>query len=99
MSLLLLEQRRFAGLLFSSRGCARWDPQTPEHTTESDLKGVATYWTMRWVIASPRTRHATTPPQWMVRISRVHVAFYWNEMDAWYEEEERAFAHARDPTN
>ncbi len=26
-----------------------------------------------------------------------YIAFYWSKMDAWYEEDERAFAHARDP--
>jgi uncharacterized protein (DUF427 family) len=26
-----------------------------------------------------------------------YVAFYWNKMDAWYEEAEQIYAHARDP--
>jgi uncharacterized protein (DUF427 family) len=26
-----------------------------------------------------------------------HVAFYWNKMDAWYEEEEQVFVHPKDP--
>lgn len=26
-----------------------------------------------------------------------YVAFYWNRVDAWYEEEEQIFQHARDP--
>lgn len=26
-----------------------------------------------------------------------HVTFQWNKMDAWYEEEEQVFVHARDP--
>jgi uncharacterized protein (DUF427 family) len=26
-----------------------------------------------------------------------HVTFAWGQMDAWYEEEERVFVHARDP--
>ena len=26
-----------------------------------------------------------------------YVAFYWDKMDAWYEEDEQVFAHARDP--
>jgi uncharacterized protein (DUF427 family) len=25
------------------------------------------------------------------------VAFYWNKMDAWYEEDQQVFGHARDP--
>jgi uncharacterized protein (DUF427 family) len=26
-----------------------------------------------------------------------HIAFYWNVMDAWYEEDDEVFAHPRDP--
>lgn len=26
-----------------------------------------------------------------------HVAFYWNQLDAWYEEDDEVFVHARDP--
>jgi uncharacterized protein (DUF427 family) len=26
-----------------------------------------------------------------------HIAFYWREMDAWFEEDEEVFVHARDP--
>ena len=29
--------------------------------------------------------------------SREYVAFYWNKMDGWFEEEEEVFGHARDP--
>src|SRR5205823_4073376 len=28
---------------------------------------------------------------------RDHIAFYWNEMDAWYEEDDEVFVHPRDP--
>ena len=28
---------------------------------------------------------------------RDYVAFYWNKMDAWYEEDEEVFVHAKDP--
>ncbi len=29
--------------------------------------------------------------------TRDYVAFYWNKMDAWYEEDEEVFVHAKDP--
>lgn len=29
--------------------------------------------------------------------TRGYVAFYWNKMDAWFEEDEEVFVHARDP--
>ena len=28
---------------------------------------------------------------------RDHIAFYWNAIDAWYEEDEQVFVHPRDP--
>lgn len=28
---------------------------------------------------------------------RDHVAFFWNQMDAWFEEDDEVFVHARDP--
>lgn len=69
-----------------------------QHTTESPLKGTASYWTVRvgdrvaenaaWSYEAPEPGGPDLTG---------YVAFYWNEMDAWYEEDERAFAHARDP--
>ncbi len=67
-------------------------------TTSSEFKGDATYWTIRqgdrvaenaaWSYEAPV---ADGPDL------KGFVAFYWNEMDAWYEEDERAYAHPRDP--
>lgn len=69
-----------------------------QHTTTSDLKGVASYWTLRvgdrvaenvaWSYEAPAPGGPAI---------KGYVAFYWNLLDAWYEEDERAFAHARDP--
>lgn len=69
-----------------------------DHATHSELKGDATYWTVR---AGDRTAENAAwsyenPPAGSPDVGG-YVAFYWSEMDAWYEEEERAFAHARDP--
>lgn len=68
------------------------------HTTASDLKGTATYWTVRAVerVAENAAWSYEAPPPDGPDLTG-HVAFYWNEMDAWYEEDERAFGHARDP--
>lgn len=72
--------------------------QPTEHTTSSPLKGTARFYTVRvgdrvaenaaWSYANP----ADDGPQ-----LAGYVAFYWDMMDAWYEEDERAYAHARDP--
>lgn len=72
--------------------------EATEHHTSSPLKGEASYWTLRvgnrvaenavWSYPDP----LPGGPQ-----LKGYVAFYWDKMDAWYEEEERVFAHARDP--
>jgi uncharacterized protein (DUF427 family) len=64
----------------------------------SPLKGEASYWTIRvgdhvaedaaWSSPSPLP---DGPP------IKDYLAFYWHLMDAWYEEDEQVFAHARDP--
>lgn len=69
-----------------------------DHHTHSPLKGEASYWTIRvgdrieenaaWSYSSPLP---SGPPV------KGYLAFYWDKMDAWYEEDEQVFAHARDP--
>lgn len=70
---------------------------TEQHTS-SPLKGEASYWTVRvgdrvaenaaWSYPNPLPNGPDLAG---------YLAFYWDQMDAWYEEEERVFAHARDP--
>ncbi len=69
-----------------------------DHHTHSPLKGEASYWTIRigdnvaenaaWSYLNP----LPDGPQ-----LQDYVAFYWDKMEAWYEEDEQVFAHARDP--
>jgi uncharacterized protein (DUF427 family) len=69
-----------------------------EHRTRCPFKGEARYWSVRtakrvaenavWGYPEP-LEHA--PPIAGYR------AFYWDRMDAWYEEDERVFGHPRDP--
>ena len=69
-----------------------------DHHTNSPLKGDASYWTIRigdrvaenaaWSYLNP----LPDGPQ-----VKGYIAFYWDQMDAWYEEDEQVFAHARDP--
>jgi uncharacterized protein (DUF427 family) len=69
-----------------------------EHASTSDLKGVASYWTVRVGdrVAENAAWSYEAPPATSPAVAG-YVAFYWNMLDAWYEEDERAFAHARDP--
>ncbi len=72
--------------------------EATEHRTHSPLKGDASYWTIHvgdrvaenaaWSYLNPLP---AGPP------IKSYIAFYWDKMDAWYEEDEQVFAHARDP--
>jgi uncharacterized protein (DUF427 family) len=72
--------------------------EATKHSTHSPLKGDASYWTVRsgdrvaenaaWSYPNPLPEG----PQ-----IKGYIAFYWDKMDAWYEEDEQVFAHARDP--
>src|SRR5438477_2057220 len=72
--------------------------EATDYHTSSPLKGEASYWTIRvndrvaeraaWSYLSP----LPDGPQ-----VKDYMAFYWDQMDAWFEEDEQVFAHARDP--
>jgi uncharacterized protein (DUF427 family) len=69
-----------------------------DHTTHCPFKGDASYWSVRvgervaedavWGYPEPID---SCPP-----IAGL-VAFYWNRMDEWYEEDEQVFVHPKDP--
>ena len=75
-----------------------------DHTTHCPRKGDASYYTMSagdktvengvWYYPVP---HASDPDLHDSPDLRGYVSFYWNKMDAWFEEEEEVFVHARDP--
>ena len=69
-----------------------------DHSTHCPFKGDASYWSVKvgdkvaenavWGYPEPID---SAPPL------AGYVAFYWNKMDAWYEEDEQVFVHPRDP--
>lgn len=69
-----------------------------DRVTHCPFKGDATYWTVRiggrvaenavWSYPAPLPE---APP------IGGYLAFYWREMDTWFEEDEEVFAHPRDP--
>jgi uncharacterized protein (DUF427 family) len=68
------------------------------HRSRCDTRGEATHWTVR---AGDREATADawsyeSPPAGWEGI-RGYVAFTWNSMDAWLEEDEEVFVHPRDP--
>ncbi len=96
--MLLLESGRLPVFYFPREDVRTDALERTERTTRSPLKGDATYWTVRVGdrVAEDAAWSYDDPPPDGPGVKR-YVAFYWAEMDAWYEEEERAFAHARDP--
>ncbi len=69
-----------------------------EHTSHCGYKGTASYWTLT---VEDRTEENVMwsyrdPYDEMLAI-KDYVAFYWNRVDEWWEEDEQIFGHARDP--
>jgi uncharacterized protein (DUF427 family) len=72
--------------------------EATDHSTHCPFKGDASYWSVRvgeclaenaaWSYPEPIEG---APPL------RGYLAFYWNALDEWFEEDERAIVHARDP--
>jgi uncharacterized protein (DUF427 family) len=72
--------------------------QPTEHRTRCPFKGEANYWT---ISVGERTADNAVwgyrqPIESCPDISG-YVAFYWDRVDAWFEEDEEVFVHPRDP--
>ena len=72
--------------------------EATQQYTHSPLKGDASYWTIRVGdrVAENAAWSYLKPLPGGPEI-KGYVAFYWGKIDAWFEEEEQVFAHARDP--
>ena len=69
-----------------------------DHDTHCPYKGHASYWTLT---VGDRTEENIMwsyrdPYEEMLAV-KDYVAFYWDRMDSWWEEDEEVFKHARDP--
>ncbi len=72
--------------------------ESTDHHTTCPWKGEASYWTLRvgdrveenavWSYPQPHEEQASLAG---------YVAFYWNRMDQWFEEDEEVLVHPRDP--
>jgi uncharacterized protein (DUF427 family) len=81
-----------------------WEDVRPEvlvpasHVTSCSDRGTAVCWTVR--VGDQAAEHAAwsypdpSPPQ--LRLGG-YVAFEWAKMDAWFEEDDEVYVHARDP--
>ena len=69
-----------------------------DHTTHCPFKGDASYWSVRVGdrVAENAVWGYPEPLEECPPISGL-ISFYWNVMDAWFEEDEEVFIHPRDP--
>jgi uncharacterized protein (DUF427 family) len=85
----------------------RKDLMSPsDHSTHCPRKGDAAYYSITvgdrvtenalWYYPKPFASSADLADDDAPDL-RGYVAFYWNKMDSWYEENEEVFVHARDP--
>ncbi|WDQ30674.1 DUF427 domain-containing protein [Paenibacillus marchantiae] len=69
-----------------------------ELQTHCPIKGDASYWTIQvGERISENVVWGYENPLKDIESIKGFVAFYWNKVDAWYEEEEQIFVHPRDP--
>jgi uncharacterized protein (DUF427 family) len=95
----LLHETGYLPIWYFPRSDVRFDLlQATDHTTHCPFKGDASYWTIRAggklaenkVWGYPEVLPGT--PDITDR-----VAFYWDAVEHWYEEDEEVFVHPRDP--
>jgi uncharacterized protein (DUF427 family) len=95
---LLHEHGRLAVYYFP-RDEVRMDLLEPsDRRTSSTARGEARWWTLRAgdrVAADAAWAHPEPPPG--AEALAALIAFEWGAMDRWYEEDEEAIVHARDP--
>jgi uncharacterized protein (DUF427 family) len=69
-----------------------------DHMGDDEHKGPATFWHVR--VGDRRAADAAfafhSPPGGAPDLSG-HIALDWNAMDAWFEEDDQVYGHARDP--
>jgi uncharacterized protein (DUF427 family) len=95
----LLHETGYLPIWYFPRSDVRFDLlEETEHTTHCPFKGDASYWTIRVggkvaenkVWGYPEILPGTPP-------ITDRVAFYWDAVEHWYEEDEEVFVHPRDP--
>src|SRR5580704_9112785 len=95
----LLFETRHLPVYYFPKSDVRMDLLAPtDHHTFCPYKGTASYWS---VSAGGKTAEnavwAYPEPFDEVAAIKDFVAFYWNRMEAWFEEDDEIFVHPRDP--
>ena len=95
---LLFETRHLPVYYFPKRD-VRMDLLRPsEHRTFCPYKGTASYWSV--ALGDRVSENAVWGyPEPFDKVARLRdfVAFYWDRVDSWFEEDEEVFVHPRDP--
>ena len=95
----LLFETRHLPVYYFPLADLRREAMTPTaHQTFCPYKGDASYWTV--TVGDKTAENAAwsyRAPFDEVAAIKDFVAFYWNKMDAWYEEDDEIFVHPRDP--
>jgi len=96
---LLLRERGHVGVYYFPMDDVRMDLLTAtDHHTHCPYKGDASYWSIE--VNGRQVDNAVwgyeDPLPDRVDI-KGHVAFYWDKLDQWFEEDEEVFVHPRDP--
>ena len=94
-----LHETKHLPVYYFPRQDVRMELLTPTaHETFCPYKGEASYWS---VAAGGKSAENAVwsyeAPFAEVAEIKDYLAFYWNRMDAWYEEDEEVFVHPRDP--
>ena len=96
---MLMHETRHLPVYYFPMKDVRMDLLVPtQHSTHCPYKGDASYWTVRVGdrIAENAIWSYPDPLPGCPDI-KGYLAFYWNQMDAWYEEDDEVFVHPRDP--
>jgi uncharacterized protein (DUF427 family) len=95
----LVFETRHLPVYYFPRADVRMDLLAPtDHHTFCPYKGTASYWTIGAGERSSENAVWGYPePYDEVAAIKDFVAFYWDRVDHWYEEDEEIFVHPRDP--
>lgn len=96
---LLVHETGLLPVYYFPRGDVRMAHLVPtDHGTHCPYKGDASYWTV--AVGDRSAENAAWSYEAPIEEASAiagHIAFYWDRMDHWYEEDEEIVVHARDP--
>jgi uncharacterized protein (DUF427 family) len=95
----LLFETRHLPIYYFPRADVRMDLlSASEHHTYCPYKGTASYWSI--AVGGRSSENAVWGyPEPFAEVAAIkdYVAFYWDRVDHWFEEDDEIFVHARDP--